>query len=136
MLLAVFLLACAENKETSIAPLTWDQFSPSQTIDSTAGLYTLELQIQPEPPTVGLVSLDFAIYEQTADTPLENASIVTTPWMPSMDHGISDEPSFQETEIGLYNVQFAFSMSGAWEVQIAIDAEPGQDQVNVQVEVQ
>ena len=53
-----------------------------------------------------------------------------------MNHGISGEPSFQETEAGLYNVQFEFSMSGAWEVQLDIDAEPGQDQVVTDIEVQ
>ena len=80
--------------------------------------------------------MDFAIYTQTDETAIEGATITATPWMPSMDHGIAEEPSSQETEAGLYNIQFEFSMSGVWEVQIDIDADLGSEQVVIPIEVQ
>ena len=135
MLAFLLFTGCSQPDKPTISPATWENFTPTQTIESDDGLFSMELQIQPQPAEVGLVSLDFVFYN-SEDFVVDGATVTVTPWMPSMDHGISGQPIFAETDVGLYNSQFEFSMSGTWEVTFELDSDLGQATFVTSIEVQ
>ncbi|NLR93592.1 FixH family protein [Flammeovirga agarivorans] len=58
---------------------------------------------------------DFETYE-----PYTQLSIKTTPWMPSMSHGSSNNVDPEETEEGVYTGVVNFSMTGDWQIQLNV----------------
>jgi hypothetical protein len=61
--------------------------------------------------------------------PLEGAEIEVTPWMPEMGHGVPYVPTVTEKGGGLYNVVFHFTMTGRWELKMAIRKGDVEDNV-------
>jgi hypothetical protein len=104
-------------------------------ITTDAGLYDLLLEPSADPWTAGEpISLDVTVEHK--GEPVEGATLFVEPWMPDHGHGISDPPSVRELGNGTYQASWAFSMPGAWELTIDVQAEPGSDTAVVRYDVQ
>lgn len=123
------MIGCApETQDTGTAAL--------EGLTSDAGLYVLDLAPDPDPFVAGLpVALGIALYAASDESGVEGADITVTPWMPDMGHGIADAPVLTELGGGRYEATFTFNMSGAWELQLALDAHLGADTLTVAYEV-
>ncbi len=80
--------------------------------------------------------LDVHVTGHDSGEGVTGATLAVEPWMVSMDHGIQDTPQIDEGNDGHYDVSFAFSMPGSWEVRVDIDAAHGQDDAVVTFDVQ
>lgn len=99
------------------------------------GLYLLHIQMDPDPPTAGDAELVFMIHDAEDDSMIMGAAVTVTPWMPEMDHGLSEDPVIVE-DGGYYTATFAYTMPGTWDLVFDIDGELGQDSGTLTVEVQ
>lgn len=81
--------------------------------------YVLTL-IEPGDPSVGMNELLVALHKRESMMnfpPVLNASMQFEPWMPSMDHGSSNNVSPVHEENGFYKGQVNFNMTGDWELR-------------------
>jgi hypothetical protein len=101
---------------------------------SAQGVYVLELSLDPDPPVTGDTRL--AVLLLAGDAAVEGAALTLTPWMPEHGHGVGAAPRVTELGDGAYEADFAWSMPGAWEVTIDIEADGGPDTAVVAVEVE
>lgn len=79
--------------------------------------------VEPEEAQVGINNLTLAVYyreNQMSFPPATDLSLVTTPWMPSMGHGSSDNENPLHREKGLYSGKVNFNMAGNWDVYIDV----------------
>lgn len=95
----------------------------------------VELEFEPDPPTVGEVDLDM---EVTAEgTAVEEADIEVEPWMPAHGHGSNTEAVVHHEAEGHYRVDdLSFSMAGSWELRIDVATEQWETELIVDLEVQ
>ncbi len=134
-LLSLALLgACGDNTGTGD---TGDGHVPGSTYDLTTdqGLYLLHIQMNPDPPTAGDAELVLMVHDASDDSMLMGPTVTVTPWMPEMDHGLSEDPLVVE-DGGYYTVTFAYTMAGTWDLTFDVDGELGQDSGVLTVEVQ
>ena len=108
---------------------TKDQLENPRYLRSVEGLYELEIHHEPHPPVSGPHQLGLLLSAADGLLPVADALLSVEPYMPSMDHGIADEPSVVELGEGFYQIDFAYSMPGEWELRLTIDADPGLDRV-------
>lgn len=128
MTLALLLLA-------GCAPTDPDE-GPVGLLATDAGLYEVLLTPSPDPFEAGVdVVLGIALHEAGVTDGLPGAAIEVTPWMPDMGHGIADPPVVSDRGDGAYEAAFVFTMAGAWELALAVDAEAGADTLTVTYEV-
>lgn len=113
-------LACASAPQ-DLAPTT-------ATTD--AGLYALELLASPSPYVAGEAA-ELSLSLSHAGSPLSDATLSLSPFMPDMGHGLSEEPPIEEQGEGEYYASWTFPMSGLWELEIGVDAAFGEDAVTV-----
>jgi len=99
-------------------------------------LYMVTVEAAPVEPVVGDVLLTIGVKDHNTMEPITEAALTVEPWMPAHDHGIQGDPVIQETGDGEYEVSFAFSMSGQWDVTIDVDASQGTDQCVASFDVQ
>ncbi len=127
--IALTLLAgCAQTDDPPAAP-------GSALTDK--GLYSLVLQHSDEPYPAGTpVALIAAISDEADGQPVLGAGFTVVPFMPDMGHGIPDDPVIDEGEEGVYTATWTFSMAGAWELDLEIDAAAGVDGVTLSYDVQ
>lgn len=117
------LVACSSNDDEANAEL-WTE----------AGLYQLIVAPQADPQVAGDAVL--AIGVQGADAlAVEGATLTVSPWMAAMSHGVTDVV-ITEPSPGQYEAAFAYSMPGAWEITIEVDAAAGVDSAVVSYDVQ
>ncbi len=84
--------------------------------------YVLTL-INPSSPKVGMNNLEVAIHKRESMMefpPVVNAVISFHPWMPSMDHGSSNNVSPVHQSDGFYKGQVNFNMTGDWQLRFDI----------------
>lgn len=85
--------------------------------------YVLTL-IKPADPSVGMNDLKVALHKRESMMnfpPVLNGSMQFEPWMPSMDHGSSNNVSPVHDENGFYNGQVNFNMTGDWELRFDLE---------------
>jgi hypothetical protein len=87
--------------------------------------YVLTL-IEPADPKEGLNDLVIALHKRKSMMdylPVVNASFQFGPWMPSMDHGSSNNEAPVHDRNGFYNGVVHFNMTGDWELRFDIVIE-------------
>ena len=91
---------------------------------SQIGPYTVEVTTDPGVIPVGKAQLQLKV---TANgQPVEGARITTLTKMPTMDMGEREQPARPLETPGLYQAPAAFSMGGAYEVQLQISGPQGE----------
>lgn len=81
--------------------------------------------ILPDEPAVGMNELKVALHKRESMMsfpPVLNAEFEFEPWMPSMDHGSSNNVSPEHVENGFYAGSVNFNMTGDWELRFDIEA--------------
>lgn len=132
-LLPLFALACEPADKDGESG---DTCCADQTITSTGGLYTLDVQWTPEPPVSGDVVLGIVLGDAATGEPVTGATLDLTPWMVDMGHGVQGDVVETEIGEGSYEVAFAFSMPGPWQITVDIIGPAGQDQAVWDVDVE
>jgi len=84
------------------------------------GEFSVEVLLPDEKVEMGVNNVDLIIHNKH-DKDVAGALVKVTPWMPSMNHGVMENPVINEKGGGLYNVKnVVFSMTGEWELRIEI----------------
>lgn len=112
------LVGCASEPKEALGP---------QVVHSDGGAYTLTVELDPDPPTVGEVALRV----EAAGL----SSLAMDGGMSGMDHGFTDPPAVTGPEGDLWTVSTFFSMSGTWELIFELDGDAGLDSASMDVEV-
>ncbi len=90
-------------------------------------LFSVEMVIKGKEPVTGVNTMDLIIHSKE-DKDVTGASIIVTPWMPDMGHGVFEKPVVSEKGGGLYTVDnIVFIMSGHWELRIDVSENGLQD---------
>lgn len=98
---------------------------------SAAGTYRVALQPPAQAPAINQLHA-WKVRLATADgQPVREAKFKVDGGMPQHGHGLPTQPRVtRELEPGTYLIEgMKFSMTGWWEVKLAIDAAPGTDKV-------
>lgn len=127
LILASLWLGCAPDPADPGA--TWGP----RTVETDAGLYTLDLELSPDPPVAGATTLWLAARDAAGAA--VSPTLTLTPWMPVHGHGVSEDPVCSDVDGGV-EAAFSWSMPGAWELRIEVSDGPQMDTVVVPVEVQ
>lgn len=108
---------------------------PSASIQTAqAGPYQVTLQVDPNPPpTTRPATLSLQIVRQDTRQLVDNARITLASSMETMDMG-TDYATAQRQSNGSYQARVQFSMSGPWQLHVAI-AVPGGSVQSVDFEV-
>ncbi len=93
-------------------------------VTSEAGLYTMHLHTE---DAVAGTDFHLGLHLMSDGEAVSGASLTVTPFMPEMGHGIAGTPEVSESDGGEYDTMFTFSMSGYWEIDVMIHADPGTD---------
>jgi hypothetical protein len=99
--------------------------------NSTAGLYRVALVPPAQPPAINQMH-SWKVKLATADgVPVHGAKFVVDGGMPQHGHGLPTQPRVtREMGDGTYALDgMKFSMTGWWEVKLAIDGPQGADKV-------
>lgn len=123
-LLGVAILAAG----CSTPPANLDLSLDKQTA---AGVYRVALQPPAPQPAINQLHA-WKVKLATPDgTPIRSATFKVDGGMPQHGHGLPTQPRVtRELEPGTYLLEgMKFSMTGWWEVKLAIDATPGADKV-------
>jgi len=123
---------------TWVATVVPDQITlkrPSASIQTAqAGPYQVTLQVDPNPPpTTRPATLSLQIVRQDTKQLVNHARITLASSMETMDMG-TDYATVQQQSDGSYQAQVQFSMSGPWQLHVAI-AAPGGGVESVEFEV-
>ena len=117
---------------TSSPPLDPGSF-PSEAyvvLESEEGELQLELRTAPEqPPSRGSIAVELRVRRN--EQPLTGLQIQVRPWMPSMGHGTSPDPSVQELGEGSYVVHDVNTyMPGEWELELLLTEDQGEGEAH------
>lgn len=105
-----------------------------QTQTSQAGPYTVTLRVDPNPPSTSQpATFSVQIQQNSSHQPLEGARVTLEGAQEDMglDTAVIEA---REQGAGMYVARVPFSMSGSWQMQVAI-ALPGQPAVNAAFKV-
>jgi len=84
------------------------------------GIFTVEMMVPKTGLHMGVNTLELIVHDaQGKDVP--DARIIVTPWMPKMGHGVSEGPEVTERGGGAYTVDVTFSMTGWWDLTVAVE---------------
>lgn len=105
-------------------------------VQESAADYTIEVQTEPDPPTVGEATLLITLTDP-AGQPVDNATINV---QGDMNHA-GMVPEFGETDSstdGVYKVPFNWSMAGSWilEITATLPDDQGTAEVNLTFSVE
>jgi len=93
--------------------------------------YGVEILLPDQKVEMGVNKIDLIIHDMK-DRDVTGARITVTPWMPSMEHGVSEKPLINERADGLYSVaNVVFSMTGNWELRVRITEGSSTDTVTI-----
>ena len=102
-------------------------FDDSLTKLTDNNLYSLELVIPHKNLMMGVNTIEIIVHHATGGD-VAQADLSVTPWMPSMGHGVMENPVITERGGGLYSVDnVIFSMVGHWQLQVKISKEGKED---------
>jgi len=104
-------------------------------VTSDKGVYTLQLDPASDPFLAGEAS-ELALGVLMSGEGIPGASVMVTPFMPDMGHGIETEPTISDEGEGSYLARWSFNMPGYWELEISVDGEHGADTATVAYEVE
>jgi len=82
--------------------------------------------VEPVKPEVGMNDLVVALHKRESMMsfpPVTGAVFEFEPWMPSMDHGSSNNVSPEHEKNGFYHGQVNFNMTGDWELRFDIELD-------------
>jgi len=98
---------------------------------TTAGLYRVALQPPAQTPAINQMHAWKVKLAGPDGSPVRSAHFKVDGGMPQHGHGLPTQPRVtRELEAGTYLLEgMKFSMTGWWEVKLAIDAAAGADQV-------
>lgn len=115
----VLAFACSSGEEE---PLESDfSGSPLATALSSDGKLHFELRTSPQPPAKGLVDVELRVTDAKDGTPVDDLTIVVTPWMSHHGHGSNQVEASPKGEGRYVGQGVHCSMAGAWELRLAID---------------
>ena len=123
------LWGCSPNE----GKRTYENPRELQTIED---IYWLEVTHAPDPPVTGEHQLEVLLMNVDQTAAVLDASISVEPYMPSMSHGIGEQPSVVNLGEGFYTIDFSYSMPGEWELRFVISSILGTDSVSPVYEVQ
>jgi len=84
------------------------------------GEFSVEIILPDEGLEMGVNKIDLIIHDKK-DKDVPGAAVTVTPWMPEMDHGVSEPPTVQEKGGGLYVVEdLTLTMTGKWELRLKV----------------
>ncbi|UCF30835.1 MAG: FixH family protein [bacterium] len=82
--------------------------------------FSVEVILPDKGVEMGINKVDLIIHDSGGED-VPGARVTVTPWMPEMDHGVSEVPKVMERGGGLYTVHnVMFSMTGKWELRFDI----------------
>ena len=103
----------------------------SLTRPSVANKYVVTLQPPATPAAINQLHSWRVLLASTAGAPIAQAHITVDGGMPQHGHGLPTRPQVtQELPGGVYLIEgMKFSMTGWWEIKLAIDSPEGADKV-------
>jgi hypothetical protein len=102
-------------------------FDDSLTKLTDSNLYSLELVIPNKNLMMGVNTVEIIVHHATGGD-VAQAELTVTPWMPSMGHGVMENPVITERGGGLYSVDnVIFSMVGHWQLQVKVSKGDKED---------
>lgn len=98
---------------------------------SAQGRYVVALQLPPSPPAINQIHAWQIQLSSPDGAPVRNARFAVDGGMPQHGHGLPTRPVVsRELSDGTYLLEgMKFSMTGWWEIKLAIDATQGADKV-------
>ena len=124
----ILLWGCSLND----AEKTYKNPRELQTVED---IYWLEVTHTPNPPVSGEHQLEVLLMNAAKTDVVRDATISLEPYMPSMGHGIGEEPSAVNVGEGAYTIDFSYTMPGEWELRLVITSALGTDAVSPLYEV-
>jgi hypothetical protein len=111
---ALFAIACSP----AVVASNGFPAEPYASASSPSGMYAMELRTSPQPPSRGAIS---ALLKVTCNAvPADGLALHVTPWMPSMGHGASTEPTVVAQGNGNYLIDdLVLPMPGTWELRVS-----------------
>ena len=108
-----------------------------ETVMSKEGLYKVELKAEDMATGVGPIHAWVATVTDSDGKPVEDAKIAVNGGMPGHGHGLPTAPEMTEVlGPGVYKIDgVKFSMVGAWELRLTIEAPAGTDEAVFAFEV-
>ena len=97
-------------------------FTYTDSATSVATKYVSSLNLT-NSPQVGLNPVIFTLHQMQSMTtfePIEDATLVVDPQMPSMGHGSPGSVNPTATSLGCYEGKVSFSMAGTWETTVSV----------------
>jgi hypothetical protein len=127
-LLALPLLALAATLAACSTPADLDLSLDKK---SAGGIYQVGLVPPAQPPAINQIHSWKVKLATPGGAPVRGASFVVDGGMPQHGHGLPTQPRVtRELEAGTYQLDgMKFSMTGWWEIKLAIDGAHGADKV-------
>ncbi len=126
--LAVLALALAGCDAPGAGDGTFPE-EPLATVTSGSGALTVELRTSPQPPERGIITAQLTFLGAGGEAP-GDLTLDVLPWMPSMGHGTSTEPTIVPVGQGVYRVeQIGLFMPGLWELRTSVSGAVTDDVV-------
>lgn len=126
LLAATMFLSSCGNSSSPVDATTFPA-DALQTEQSTDGQLSFEIRTSPQPPSRGLLSVQYRITSATG-TPLDGLTLAVIPWMPAMGHGASTVPTVEAKGNGLYVLNDVnLYMAGLWELRTRISGSAAGD---------
>jgi len=119
VLLVCLAGACGSGDESK-APFPE---TPFQTITSDSGKLLMEIRTSPQPPVKGPADVEITARDAETSAPVDDLVIRISPWMSSMGHGSNSADSIPQGDGRHVAEEVLFSMSGKWELKLAISGE-------------
>jgi hypothetical protein len=95
---------------------------------STQGRYVVQMQPPAATPAINQIHAWQIKLSSPDGTPVRNARIAVDGGMPQHGHGLPTRPQTREVADGRYLMEgMKFSMTGWWEIKLAIQAAEGSD---------
>jgi hypothetical protein len=109
-----------EEEKKEKQPATTKHYEGSLHSMMDNGEFSVEILLPDSGLEMGVNKIDLILHDK-GDKDVPGANITVTPWMPEMDHGVSEPPTVQEKGGGLYIVEdLTFTMTGKWELRLKI----------------
>jgi hypothetical protein len=117
------------SEATGIIPVEVDGSNRVKTFITEAQARYVLTWIEPSTPEVGLNDLSISLHKRESMMsfpPVTDAVFSFEPWMPSMDHGSSNNTDPVHAGNGFYSGKVNFNMTGDWELRFTVEID-GED---------
>lgn len=117
LIFASALVACSSGPAV---PVNFGS-TPVATATTNSGNVHVDVFAAPDPFVRGESSIEIVLTSTASGAPIDGASIVMQPFMPSMTHGASTQPTFVGSGGGVYVAHdLVMIMAGAWELRTTL----------------